>query len=72
MSIPHVRKRELMCEAMAYAGELVRNVVSNYEAWGELSDEEQAFVDSYIVTIGDGMLRDAERRKARLPAKETP
>lgn len=56
-------KNELMCEALAYAGELVRQVVQTYEAFNELPDHEREFIDEYIESIGLNLMRQAERRR---------
>ncbi len=65
MSLSRARKRELMCSALAYSGELVRQVVNTYEAFTELPDEEQAFIAEYIVSVGDRLIDQAERRRAK-------
>lgn len=65
MTISRKRKQELMSDALAYAGEIVRRVVDSYTAFDELPEEERTFVDGYIVDIGDRLTRQAEFRRAR-------
>lgn len=62
MKISRNRKRALMCLALGYAGELVRQVVNTYEAFDDLPDHEKAFLDEYIVSIGDRLVAQGERR----------
>lgn len=69
MKISRKRKQELMRQALMYAGQLVRQVVTTYEAFNDLSEGERTFIDEYIVSIGDrlyaqGLDRDERNRAA--------
>jgi dsRNA-specific ribonuclease len=52
-----------MCEALAYTGQLVRQVVTSYQAFDDLPEHERAFIDEYIVSIGDRLTAQAEQRR---------
>lgn len=64
MKISRKRKQVLMCEALAYAGELVRQVVNTYTAFDNLPEDERAFIDEYIVSIGARLIAQADQRNA--------
>lgn len=66
--ISRLRKQELMCSALAYAGQLVRQAVNSYSAFEELPAHERDFIDEYIVSIGDRLTTQAEQRR---PANKT-
>lgn len=49
-----------------YAGELVRQVIYSYEAFSDLSDDEQKFMDDSIQSIGQRLLERGAKQKAGL------
>lgn len=61
--ISRKRKHELMCEALCYAGQLLRQVVVSYQAFENLPPHEREFMDEYIVSIGDRLFWQGEAKR---------
>lgn len=61
MALTNRRKRALRREAFLYTGKLVYEVVNTYEAFGDLPDDERAFIDEYIRDIGERLNAQAKR-----------
>lgn len=54
-----------MFEARRYCGTLICALITTYEAFDKLPEHERAFIDAYIVSIGDRLLAQSDARKAK-------
>jgi hypothetical protein len=62
MTISAKRKRELHRIALKYAGEVLIALVDTYEAFNELDEDERAFMDDSVTSIGDRLYARGVRK----------